>query len=284
MIPLAKMTVLIAFVLTGTISGFAQAANPLALQPSAQGDQDERKEMETQTSQKNPASSAIRDRGGWVLAAYLGNAWTASSSLTISQPTLPTEITFDDVQFDTRSFDPPLYYGYRVGYFIPRTPFLGVEAEFIHLKVFADSRQQVQATGIHRGESINRQLPLDQIVQDYSISHGVNLLLFNVAGRYGWQRDPDHPAGRLILTGRFGVGPTIPHTESTIDGQRQEQYEVGRVGWQWAGGVEIKLWRGLYALGEYKFTRTRQRGSIFSGEAESRLRSHHTVFGLSYHF
>ena len=59
---------------------------------------------------------------------------------------------------------------------------------------------------------------------------------------------------------------------------------MGRLAWQVAGGIEIKLWRGLYALGEYKFTRTRQRGTIFSGEAESLLRSHHGVFGLSYRF
>jgi hypothetical protein len=51
-----------------------------------------------------------------------------------------------------------------------------------------------------------------------------------------------------------------------------------------AGGVELKLWRGLYALGEYKFTRTRQEGKIASGSAESLLRTQHGVFGLSYHF
>lgn len=59
---------------------------------------------------------------------------------------------------------------------------------------------------------------------------------------------------------------------------------MGRLAWQVAGGVEFRLWRGLYALGEYKFTRTRQRGEIFSGRAQSLLRTHHGVFGLAYHF
>jgi hypothetical protein len=197
---------------------------------------------------------------------------------------LGTNIEFDGVRYDGQSFDPPLYYGYRVGYFIPRISLLGVEAEFIHLKVFSDPQQRVQATGTHRGEFINHELPLGEIVQGYSISHGVNLLLFNLVGRYRVRRDSNHPAGRFIFVGRFGIGPTIPHTESSIDGQQQQQYEVGRVAWQLAGGAEIHLWRGLYALGEYKFTRTRQRGKIFAGEAESLLRSHHGIFGLSYHF
>lgn len=53
---------------------------------------------------------------------------------------------------------------------------------------------------------------------------------------------------------------------------------------QAAGRAEVRLVGGLYALGEYKFTRTRQRGRVAGGEAESLLRTHHGVFGLSYHF
>jgi len=219
-----------------------------------------------------------------VIAAYVGGAHTAPSSLTISQPTLGNNLTFDRIHFDGQSFVPPIYYGYRLAYFMPRRSSIGIEAEFIHLKVFADPQRRVQVTGTYHGEPINRELLLGQIVQEYSVSHGVNLLLFNLVGRYRVQRDPDHRAGRLILAGRVGIGPTIPHTESNIDGQAQQQYEWGRVGWQLAGGAEIHLWRGLYALGEYKFSWTRQRGKIFSGEAESLLRSHHGVVGLSYHF
>lgn len=281
----APMTWLLALVVTSARGGLTPNAWAWAQRPSAHGSQQgSYLTGVTSSNQNRSASGAVRDRGGWVLTAYLGNAWTASSSLKISQPTLLTEITFDGIQFDTQSFDPPIYYGYRVGYFLPPLPFLGLEAEFIHLKVFADPQRPVQLSGVYRGAPLNGRLPLAQIVQEYAISHGVNLLLANVAGRYGWQRGPEHPAGRWIVTGRFGLGPTIPHTESTIDQQHQEQYEVGRVGWQLAGGVEVKLWRGLYALGEYKFTRTRQRGKIFSGRAESLLRSHHGVFGLSYHF
>ncbi|HYG80625.1 MAG TPA: hypothetical protein VD861_09575 [Pyrinomonadaceae bacterium] len=230
------------------------------------------------------SSATPRDPGGWVVTAYVGGARTSSSPLSISQPSLSNELTFEDVRFRSRSFEPPLYYGLRGGYFIPRLSFLGVEAEFIHLKVFSDPRQRVRASGVRGGAPLNRELELGEVVQQYSISHGVNLLLFNVAARRGVGRTTNSPAGRLIFTGRAGLGPTLPHTESRVEGLGQEQYEVGRLAWQVAGSAEIKLWRGLHALGEYKFTRTRQEGKIASGTAASLLRTHHGVFGLSYHF
>jgi hypothetical protein len=229
-------------------------------------------------------SRAQDGAGGWVVSGFVGGAGTSSSDLRVAQPELGTDVTFGDLRFEGRSFQGPLYYGARGGYFFPNLPSLGVEAELIHMKVYSDPSQVVRALGVHRGAPIAGELPLGSIVQGYSISHGANFLLFNVVGRHGFGRDAGRPDGRLVVSGRFGAGPTIPHTESTIDGERREQYELGRLGWQLAAGAEVQLWRGLYALGEYKLTRTRQRGDVFAGEAESLLRSHHGVFGLTYHF
>ena len=222
--------------------------------------------------------------GGWVISGFLGSANTTASDLTISQPAVGTNVTFERVRYRSRSFDPPLYYGFRGGYFLHRKPFLGFEAEFIHLKVFSDPQQQVRVTGRRRDGPVSGELRLGEIVQQYSISHGVNLLLFNVAGRHRMMRDADAPDGRFILSARAGLGPTLPHTESRIEGVGQEQYEIGRVSWQAAGGAEFKLWRDVYVFGEYKFTRSKQRGKVSAGTAESLLRTHHRVFGLGYHF
>lgn len=217
------------------------------------------------------------EHASWVVTAFLGGAHTTATDLTISQPALDNNLTFEDVRLDSRSFDPPLYYGFRGGFFPERLRFLGFEAEFIHLKVFSNPQQQVRVTGQRGNRPISGEIPLGNIVQQYSISHGVNLLLFNIAARH-------RPHARLIMTARAGVGPTLPHTESRIEGQGQEQYEIGRVGLQAAGGAEFKLWRGLHVLGEYKFTRTRQEGKVSLGTAESLLRTHHGIFGISYHF
>ena len=229
----------------------------------------------------NQPSASGTSRGEWTVAGYLGGARTGSSPLTISQPSLGNLLRFDAVHLEGRSLQGPLYYGFRGGYFLHRLK-LGLEAEFIHLKVYADTTRQVQASGIRLGAPIDRIITLRDIVEQYSISHGVNLLLFNLAGRYSIGARNGHD--RFLLAGRFGAGPSIPHTESTVDGHHQEQYEAGRLGWQLAGGVELHMWRGLYALFEYKFTRTNQRGSVYLGHANSLLRSQHGIFGFNYHF
>lgn len=233
------------------------------------------------SGQSDQGPGTVDNDGGWVVAAYLGGARTSSSNLTISQPSLGTNLTFQDVRLSSRSFSPPLYYGVRGGYFLRRMPSLGFEAEFIHLKVFADPQQRVRVTGLRRHGVTDGELRLGEIVQQYSISHGVNLLLFNVAARHRVQRVAE---GRLRVTARAGLGPTLPHTESRIEGEGREQYEIGRLAWQTAGGAEFRVWRGLHVLGEYKFTRTRQRGKVASGTAESLLRTHHGVFGVGYYF
>ena len=228
--------------------------------------------------------SPIERRREFAISYYLGGTRTSASSLTVSQPAISTQIRFERVRYRGKSFDGPLYYGIRGGMFTGRFPALGFEAEFVHLKVFTDPDQLVSASGTHLGQPLNRDLPFGEIVQRFSISHGVNLLLFNVVGRYRIKADAQGRRSRFILDARFGAGPTLPHTESTIDHRRQEQFEVGRLAVQLGGGAELRLARGLYGIAEYKFTRTHQKGSVFMGEAEALLRSQHVILGLSYHF
>jgi opacity protein-like surface antigen len=264
-----------------SFDGYAQEKTSPAFSPAL-----EKRRVDENVSSSRPEkaqnANETKLRGGLVVAAYLGAAKTAPTDLTVSQPALNTNITFENVSLASRSFESPQYYGLRASYFLPQLPYLGVEAEFIHLKVYSNPQQRVRAAGARRGTPVNGEIRLGDIVQQYSISHGANFLLFNVAARSGFF--PAANKKRLVLTARAGIGPTIPHTESNIEGNRQEQYERGRLGWQAAGGAEFNLFRGLYALGEYKYTQTRQRGMIFAGTANSFLRTQHGVFGLSYHF
>lgn len=281
----SKIAFLFVFTFFSFPALYAQETMPVDVLPLNQNSEIEKGASGCGFGAKKPQSSNdSKNRGGLVITAYLGAAKTASTDLKISQPDLNTEITFEDVRLRSRSFESPQYYGLRAGYFFRRAPFIGAEAEFIHLKVYSDPEQRVQANGIRRGTPINREIRLGQIVQQYSISHGVNLLLFNLAVRRGFAGNETSGRSRFILTGRSGIGLSVPHTESRIEGQAQEQYEIGRFSWQLAGSAEFRLIKGLYFLGEYKYTQTRQRGKIFSGTAESFLRTHQGVFGLSYHF
>src|SRR5574337_388773 len=57
---------------------------------------------------------------------YFGQQWTDDADLHIKQSSLGNDLTFHDVSFDGQSFESPLYWGVRAGYFFDRVPWLGV--------------------------------------------------------------------------------------------------------------------------------------------------------------
>ena len=186
----------------------------------------------------------------WHMSGYLGGAHTQNTFLRISQPAQRTNLRFSDVDYAGESFEFPLYYGVRGGYFFSRR--IGLEAEFVHLKVFAQVNRVLPVEGELEGMAVSGLIPMSSIVSRFSISHGVNLLLGNVTLRQGFFRRPGDKLGRLLLLGRFGVGGTIPHPESVVLGMGDQHYEGGSPAIQLSGGLEVRLWRGLYWLSEYK--------------------------------
>ena len=131
----------------------------------------------------------------WTVAAYLGNTWTSPADLTVDRPASGGQTTLSDVAFDSRSFESPPYYGYRVGWFQAGSG-TGVEGELIHLKVYAHAET------------------LGADVRRFSISHGLNLLLANAV-----VRRPLPSSHRASITARVGAGVAIPHAESDIAGR-----------------------------------------------------------------
>ena len=217
----------------------------------------------------------------WEIAGYLGGAHTQNSNLILNQPSLGTNLRLGEISYRGESFQSPLYYGVRGGYCF--RPHWGAEIEFTHLKVFANVSQPAAISGTVNGAAVNTRQPVDTIVQRFSISHGVNLLLANVVVRQQLWRPPSG-LGRLLLAFRFGAGATIPHAETTMQGRADEHYQTGSPVIQLTGGVALKVWRKLYWMGEYKYTRVQEQVDVFSGTATSLLQSHHVVTGPVIHF
>lgn len=217
----------------------------------------------------------------WAVGAYLGAARMADSSIHLVQPSTATDVRLRGVRFQGRSFDRPLYYGLRAGYFPLRS--LGVEAEFVHLKVYAELDRMVRTEGVVRGAQFETQIPMREIAQQFSISHGLNLLLGNVIFRrpFGAAAPDAAPVSAQI---RLGAGPTIPHPEIEVLGAKDEHYQWGRIAVQGAGGIQVRIRGGLYALAEYKYTWSDQRLRLQQGRASLIVQSHHVVGGLGYHF
>ena len=216
------------------------------------------------------------------IAAFAGAARTRPATVTLVQSDPASRLTLRNVPFGGRSFESPIYYGYRAGYYLTRH--FGVEAEFIHLKIYADLSEPVSIEGNNAGVAVREQAPMSQYAQQFEVSHGLNMVLVNAIARRSLAGSSEPSQARLALVGRLGAGPTIPHPEVIVRGVGSGSYQSGPVAVQAAAGLEGLVWRGLRALLEYKFTFTPTSFSIPDGKASLHVHSQHLITGLAVYF
>jgi hypothetical protein len=219
----------------------------------------------------------------WSVAAYLGGAHADQTSLQIQMPGSATSLLIHPISYADRPFQSPLYYGYRAGYYFNRFHrHFGFQGEFTHLKVYAETDRVAQISGMLNGAPINETAVVSSVVQRFDITHGVNLLTGNFVFR-----QPLRATGssRFVFLARTGAGVTIPHPENEILGTlNMQRYQVGSPVIQFGAGLEVRLWRAIYALTEVKYTRTNETVDIAQGTGTSLLNSAHAIAGLEWHF
>ena len=215
------------------------------------------------------------------IAAYVGGARTKAADVALERFQPGLRLTFENVRFRGNSFDSPIYYGYRAGHYLTRN--VGVEIEFIHLKVHADLDRVVTLREISGGVETRLQARMRRYAEQFEVSHGLNMVLVNVVVRRALVGD-DPPNARVALILRAGAGPTIPRPEVIVFGSSGGSYEAGPVALQAAAGAEVKLWRGVHALTEYKYTFTSTSFGIPNGRATFDVHSQHLATGLAIHF
>jgi hypothetical protein len=213
-----------------------------------------------------------RAEAQWYAGVFLGANHTHSSSVTIEQPSLGRSFTFDEVDFDGRPFESPQYYGWRVGRLLGTARRVGVELEFIHLKVIGRTDRAYPVSGL---DSSNTAVTMNTVVQRYSMTHGLNFALVNLVVRAPVR-------GPFTLVWRAGAGPTIPHAETTINDQPRDHYEYGGLGAQASAGVDIRTWRILSTTAEYKFTIARPQIDVADGTGVTTSATHQLAVGLAF--
>ncbi len=229
-------------------------------------------------------------RRGPYVRAFTGIGITRASDLRIRQPAFGTDLTFERVSWEHRSLstdwdrDSIPYVGVRAGFFFRDPQWLSVSVEVLHFKVFAEDENAVRVRGTDEGDAVDTVAPMNRFVQQYQVSNGVNMLLGNVHAHKRVAKSSRFADGRVDVYAGVGAGVTFPFTRSVIDGESRGQYEWGRPATQLLGGVAWHLSPGWDVAVEYKFTATIVDGSVANGDSESRLRTHHLVFGLGVHF
>ena len=220
----------------------------------------------------------------WYVAGYLGTNRTLAAPVTIEQPARNTSLTFSDVAFEARPFKSPQYYGVRVGRLFGDRRRFGVEFEWLHPKAYADTSQVVHITGRLAGVNVDTMARMDTVVQRYAMSHGMNFALVNAVVRVPLAETGSGFVSRVAITARVGAGPMVPHAENTVNGESREQYEAGGIGYQVAGGLDVRLVGRLSAMADYKFGHGAPEVMIVDGTGRTTANVHQLAFGLALGF
>ena len=212
----------------------------------------------------------------WYLGGSIGGNHSQNATVSLRAPADNLSLDFHDVQFAAESNQGRRYYGLRLGRMGPHDRRLGFEVEMIHLKAIADTTRSYDVT-VGAGTSLpaGGASPMNRVVQEYMMTHGVNLALFNVVLR------KPLGTGRTALVGRAGGGVTFPHAETIVNGGVVHHYEFGGPGAQGAVGFEVRLAGRASAIAEYKLTYARPTIDIVHGTAWTTLVSHHLSVGLT---
>jgi hypothetical protein len=211
---------------------------------------------------------------GITLSIYFGASQARPSDLSVTQPALANNAVMHDVRWQNYPFRAPIYYGVRFTYTPPNHPWTQIAIDFTHLKVYANTHDVVRQTGTWHGSSFAERVPLNQRVQSFEITHGVNLLGLTVLRSTSPRASP----GAYV-----GAGPVIylPHSENRVDGQPGgDGYEYGGGGFQVLAGV-----RGCFGakpvFAELKYSHGTPRVTIAHGRARTRVDAIHELAGIT---
>ena len=181
--------------------------------------------------QEEAESTPAGTGGEFFVSGYLGNSWIADSDLTVSGT------SFNNVDWDTKPWTMPIYYGARFGYWFEQdSSGFGLMLDFTHAKAIAS------ATSIGA--------PLTA----FEMTHGINYLTLNVMYRnFPNGRRDDSFMGRVQPYVGAGVGVAIPHVEAAFGGVPTSEYQLTGPVAQVLVGFNFDIAGPLIAFIEYKF-------------------------------
>lgn len=220
------------------------------------------------------------------IGLYAGQSFVDDGDLHVSQG--KTNLEFSGVSWNDKSFESPILYGIRLGYWLESAPNWGWSIDYDHIKNYLEYDKTAHISGTDmNGNAVNGVQPISNYIEDFNMSHGVNTITFNGMHRWflGGQRD-NSLLGRMQVYMGFGAGFSVPHVEATINNVRTFEYQTA------AGpvvdgklGLNYDLLKHLSVFGEYKLNYVEvdddlKGGGILSTETVN----HQLNFGLAVNF
>lgn len=186
--------------------------------------------------------------------AYLGAPYHHPSDFWLKKAG-QTDLTIKDVEWFTKPFENPLYYGVRLQRWFTGGRF-GTMIDFVHSKAYAPFDQPRPMTGTLNGKPVPSEGKPGDYFNKLEWSHGHNMLTLNGLVRI-------FQIGRFAPYGGIGAGISLPHSEIHLntDPTRTYEYQYTGVTVQSLIGLEIRLRTGSIFV-EYKFTNADYSGPL----------------------
>lgn len=211
--------------------------------------------------------------------AFGGKRFNLDADLFIDLPEHETMVEVFGVEWRDESFTPPIYWGLGFGYFFESKPWLGVRVQFVHNKVIALTNQTYRFQGTLDGEVVDRHISLDEVVEFFEVTHGMNSLVFSPVARRGFA------GGRAHIFGGVGMGPTFIHPEGVVRGvYRESGYMLGPLAQEVFFGSSVRVYGRLTLSTEYKFLLVAGATDmpVAGGALTTDFVSHQLVFGARF--
>jgi hypothetical protein len=215
----------------------------------------------------------------WFVGSFTGGNVTRPATVTLDQPDQGRRLEFEGVRFEARPMQSPQYYGFRMGRLFGDR--VGVEFEFLHIKVISKTGDLLRVSGVVAGSPVETTVPMDVVIQRHAMTHGLNFFLANLVWRTPLGRGARAPAA-LVLRG--GAGPVMPGVDSVVDHVSTQGYQYAGWGGHASAGLDLRLRGRLSATVEYKLTAARPEVDVAGGTAGMTALSHHVAAGFAFGF
>ncbi|MGB4866706.1 MAG: hypothetical protein WBP38_12510 [Hyphomicrobium sp.] len=192
---------------------------------------------------RSPAYAPGRES---TFGAYLGAPYHYPSDFHLKKEGLH-DLTIPNVEWYTKPFDNPLYYGARIQRWTEGGRF-GTMIDFTHSKAYAPMTTDTKFTGTLNGKPAPEVVKVQDYFSKLEFSHGHNMLTLNALMRLG-------SFGQFSPYVGVGGGISLPHSEIHLktDPTRTYEYQYTGLNGQALFGMEFRLATGSVFL-EYKFT------------------------------
>jgi lipid A oxidase len=227
--------------------------------------------------------AAASARAEFFASAYGGSSWTRDSDLHLR--VAGSDLRLRDVAWQGKSFEGPLYYGIRGGWWIDPLPELGVSIDFTHAKAIADLERPVSVSGLvgRIPRPVHGVVPPSRMFERLEFSHGLNTLTLDLLLRWLPHGERDASAlGRLQPYVGLGVGVAIPHVEVRYGPYDADGYQLAGPAAQGLVGLNVDVVRYVSVFAEYRLAWTDVDARVgAAGRLGTQLWTQHVSVGLT---